>query len=73
MNPKYIYIETRLSVTSTMTVAVIVFDIRACNATWSLGGEPSSGHALPAAAVHVVRGFYMKLSGPLNTPKKMKE
>jgi len=38
-----------------MTVAVSVFYIRACNATWSLRGEPSSGHALPTAAVHVVR------------------
>jgi hypothetical protein len=40
-----------------MTVAVNVFDIRTCNATWLLGGEASSGHALPTAAVHVVRDY----------------
>ena len=44
-----------VSVTTTITVAVRVFDIRKYNVTWSLRSDTSCGHALPTAAVYVVR------------------
>jgi len=54
-DPNYIYNETKLISNVHNDCSRECFDIRTCNATWSLGGEPSSGHALPTAAVHIVR------------------
>ena len=71
MDPNYIYNGTKLISDVQNDCSCECFDKRTCNATWSLGGELSSGHALPTAAVHIVR-LSMKLSGRLNTSKKKK-
>ena len=55
MDPNYIYNETKSISNVHSDSSCGCLDIRMCNATWSLGGEPSSGHALPTETVHVVR------------------